>query len=76
MLPVCQPVVPKAMVRNERTRFRVQARTGLPGDGQNKAFTYGKGASQEEYQDSYEQGKAWVRKRWEDQHLRVHELPF
>ena len=78
MLPVCQPVlkIPKAKVQNESTRHRWQARTGLPGDGQNKSFSYGKCASQEEYQDSYEQGKAWVRKRWEDQKLPLHELPF
>ena len=76
MLPVCQHVVPKAMVRNEKTRNRVQARTGLPGIGQNKSFGYDKGCTEEEYQNAYEQGCAWVRKRWKEQKMPVKELPF
>ena len=66
----------KASVRNEKTRDRVQARTGLTGPGQNKAFKYTADATADEVETAMDEGKNWVRERWRALGLPVHELPF
>ena len=71
--PDDKKTVPKALVRNESTRNRVQARTGLKGKGQNKSFKY---AHPDELDEKLKEGKEWVRRHWVAQGLPVHELQF
>ena len=63
----------KPTVRIEKSRNRVQARTGLQGVGMNKAFKYTTAA---EMKEKVDEGKEWVRQRWSALGLPVHELPF
>ena len=66
---------PKAVVNKEPKRFRIQARTGLRGPGQNKSFRYGEDAPPAKKEKAFADVQAWVKQRWREQGLPVKE-PF